>query len=553
MRETNTVEVRGNGKKYRVELDRSKQVLLLDVPGEYEWDLRGNLATTELYPSAAALEDDGGMTSAALLGLKAKQFDDGLYAAVELASSKGLGEFPSRDGWLAAVDEHGAGEGTEILSAAIEMGGGAEATGRGAELVKEFLDDPLRSKPLGFYTWNKELVNAFRRDRMLQTELDPTQAESLRKIVTGPRRTAYTAMLRLNARLTNPLAGADLFEGEGKPALLPPSLAHETELMKKLYGDTSIPEGFNLGDELLERIRSGELDLTPDEDSGWYDHQTYALEAIAAPDRMPEGEHLELSDSYRRALDGLFKALLASTRETHVKQLEVTHNGAALDLRRPLLHITPNLTTEPLPSYYLRRARSYAFIREVLVEAFGGDALSKMHRLTAEGPLDMALADELDSVLRLFCGAYLTSAAEIGLAPVLDDRLPSAETAQQLYDGWREKIGKDPDLGHDVRMMVPVFYDIERKKTKVWAVLGLATFPLVARFKVPPKVVAVHGPLFSFSRPKLEFESERYSVPYLATAEVYVDRILDREELCALCDENRSYDAIVAALQDTGH
>jgi hypothetical protein len=386
---------------------------------------------------------------------------------------------------------------------------------------------------------------------MLQTELEPTEAESLRKVVTGNRRAAYALMLRLNARLTNPSAGADLFEGKGKPAVLPPSLAHETELGKKLYGDKPIPDGFNLADELLERIRSGELDLTPDEDSGWYDHQTYALEAIAAPERMPEGKHLELLDSYRSELHGLFKALLALTRETHVKQLEEPLFGEAYT--PPLLRITPNLTTEPLPSYYLRRARSYLFIRDVLVEAFGDDALSKMNRLSAEGPLDVALADELESILGLFCGAYLTSASEIGLAPVLDDRLPSAETARQVYAGWREKIGDDPDLGRDVRMMVPVFYDIERKKTKVWAVLGLATFPLVARFKVPPKVVAVHGSGVDLFKPKVEFESERYSVPYLATAEVYVDRILDREELCALCDKHESFDAIVAALQGAGH
>jgi hypothetical protein len=551
MGETNTVELRANGKKYRVELDRSEQILQLEVPKYYGWDLPEALALTRLYPSAAALAELGGMTSAALLGLKAKQFDDGLYAAVELAVSQGLGEFPARDAWLTAVDEGGAGEGAAILSAAIEMGGGAEATGRGARLVREFLADPKRSKPIGFYSWNKELVNAFRRDRMLQTELEPTEAESLRVIVTGNLRAAYDAMLRLNARLTNPSAGADLFEGKGKPAVLPPSLAHETELGKKLFGDKPIPDGFNLADEMIRRMRSGELDLTPDEDSGWYDHQTYALEAIAAPERMPEGQHLELLDSYRRELDGLFKALLALTRETHVKQLEQPRLGAAFT--PPVSGIRANLTTEPLPSYYLRRARSYAFIRDVLVEAFGDDALSKMDRLTAEGPLDVTLYDELESILGLFYGAYLTSASEIGLAPVLDDRLPSAETARQVYAGWREKIGDDPDLGRDVRMMVPVFYDIERKKTKVWAVLGLATFPLVARFKVPPKVVAAHGSGVDLFKPKLEFESERYSVPYLATAEVYVDRILDREELCALCDKHESFDAIVAALQGAGH
>jgi hypothetical protein len=127
MRETNTVELTANGKRHRVELDRSEQVLQLDVPKYCRWDLLGALTLVRLYPSAAALVELGGMTSVALLGLKAKQFDDGLYAAVELAVSQGLGRFPARGAWLTTVDEGGAGEGAAILRAAIEMGGGAKA------------------------------------------------------------------------------------------------------------------------------------------------------------------------------------------------------------------------------------------------------------------------------------------------------------------------------------------------------------------------------------------------------------------------------------------
>ena len=42
---------------------------------------------------------------------------------------------------------------------------------------------------------------------------------------------------------------------------------------------------------------------------------------------MPEAQRLKLDESYRKELVGLFKALLALTRETHIKQLEVPMVG----------------------------------------------------------------------------------------------------------------------------------------------------------------------------------------------------------------------------------
>ncbi len=44
---------------------------------------------------------------------------------------------------------------------------------------------------------------------------------------------------------------------------------------------------------------------------------------------MPEGKHLALDESCRKELIGLFKAVLALTRETHIKQVEVPMAGAA--------------------------------------------------------------------------------------------------------------------------------------------------------------------------------------------------------------------------------
>ena len=63
---------------------------------------------------------------------------------------------------------------------------------------------------------------------------------------------------------------------------------------------------------------------------------------------------------------------------------------------KPPIWINPGLTVEPLPSLYSRRAAGYRFIRSVLEEAFGAEALQEMHRLTPEGASARSLADELD-------------------------------------------------------------------------------------------------------------------------------------------------------------
>src|SRR5262249_39379532 len=146
-------------------------------------------------------------------------------------------------------------------------------------------------------------------------------------------RSIYEGMLLLAEHLTNPLAGPDLRpalaaldKGEAPTwptglAFLPPSRAHETDLIMRLNDDRTIPEGFNLADAMIDRIRAGTLSLAPRPNSGWYDHQTWALEPLVVPERMPEAPRLRLDESYREQLVALFKGLLAMTRETHVKQL----------------------------------------------------------------------------------------------------------------------------------------------------------------------------------------------------------------------------------------
>jgi len=438
------------------------------------------------------------------------------------------------------------------------------------DTTEEFLKDSLRSKPIGFYTWSEELGSIFRQDRMLQTELKGKEGiEALVKILKEDRSacSTYEAYLSLVAKLTNPLVYPDLRGliitlGHGKPDapskgiyFFPPSRSHETELIKQLHANQPIPEGFSLVDEMIKRIQEGSLQLKPTAESGWYDYQTWALEPLVIPEKMPEASHLDFVESYRKQLLELFKGILALTRETHIKQLEIPLAGAAaLHPSKPIIHIYPELNTEPLTTMYLRRSESYRFIRTVIEKTFGSEALAKMHRITITGPVQENLDGELRLMEALFYGAHVAVCQEIGMP--FSNSLPlesgkGAEAEAAKYQTWRASLKNDPDLGRDVRMMVPVFYDVLRKKTKAWVFLGWSSRPLTVSFAEAPKAKVFNraGDEIGTESVNLLFHSTRHELAYPVTAEVYVGTILNRDEFRRVCDKYKTRSVILANLK----
>ena len=160
-----------------------------------------------------------GFVCAALLAQKAKQFDDGLYAAVEEALQTGpdgkrdlLRRLRER---LTAAGARDAG--TEVIEAAARLGAAPGPTPAVIEpavvrRLAAFEADPKRSKPLGFYPWTHQLKQVFRQDRMLQTGLSVTEAKSVVEALRADpvARATYVRLLRCYERLTNPYAYRDL-------------------------------------------------------------------------------------------------------------------------------------------------------------------------------------------------------------------------------------------------------------------------------------------------------------------------------------------------------
>jgi hypothetical protein len=118
-------------------------------------------------------------------------------------------------------------------------------------------------------------------------------------------------------------------------------------------------------------------------------------------------------------------------------------------------------------------------------------------------------------------------------------------------------------------MMVPVFYDLQRRKTKVWAFLGWRTVPVDVDYRTRPVVLGVDRdqspeptdrrsalrrkfrsqPEQPAGPPPVEFSGDRYEFAVPVMAEVYVERLLDRDEFRRHCDRYGTRDAILANLR----
>ena len=584
--------------RYTLQLDLSKQKLLLDI-ADYSENTSFSEEEPVLYPTLEGAIRPNSFISASIISAKAKQFDDGLYAAVEIAAQEGTGNFDGKKVLLANIYEilkESDGENESycrafILSAA-ELGGQELEKDKVIEvqaedIKKEFLSNPLKSKLIGFYTWTDELGDIFRQDRLLQYrfcqgnyEEEEQYADIITKnssslaeaLVKSDKKDTYVEYIELVEHLTNPLLEEvsdfrPLIDEDYKSkksnnvyAFFPPSRSYETVLMKKLFSPTDkIPDDFILADRLIEEVQAGNLNLTPGENSGWYDYQTYSLEPLVLPEKFPEAKKLRYSESYKDELLEFFKSFLALMRETHTKQMEIpcmeTYGEMSIVDPKPVMTIRPELSIEPLVTYYLRRAYSYNFIHQVLINTFGEEGLKEMHRLTPDGAVKENLNQELTHMERLFYGAAWLSSYEIGIEPVLPTGYEPAvnkNISLKTVMDWMKNIDKDTDITKDNRMMVPVFYNIQKGQTKVWVFLGYGVEELNVSFSSYPGVTVFDksGKELSSGDVDIEFSSATKNLICPVFAELYVDEILNREEFQTLCDKYSTSEEITVCLKE---
>jgi hypothetical protein len=89
--------------------------------------------------------------------------------------------------------------------------------------------------------------------------------------------------------------------------------------------------------------------------------------------------------------------------------------------------------------------------------------------------------------------------------------------------------------------MVPVSVDPRTSRTHVFAFLGWVRRPLGVWFSRPPKVVE--------SPARVVFGGETHALDTPVVVEMWVDRLLDRDELRELCERHRTRGRIMRAIQ----
>ena len=562
-------------------VNQTEAVIRLDIPLAKPDRDQHLLVLHPSYSVAVSTRDV--LPSVNLIDGKAKQFDDGLYAAIDLALFQGVadkrfGHIRLIQRLLAAVDQESSA--AAYLAAGLTLGGIETEIAKDSErlaMIRKFEETPALSKPIGFYTWNESLVRCWQFMRFFQTPLnesDPVVGELATALQADPELASECQRAaQFYARLTNPLTRltiSDLIEAdvssstaldtlrssrgialtETGASLFPASTSRETELFKKLF-PVGVPDGADLMRELIRRIRSGEVDLTPRENSGWYDHQVYALETMLLPELGDEHHKLLLTKPYKKRMLEAFQALITKRRETHVRQGDVKTAASA----RPsqLESISPRLRIEPCPSYYLRTARSYAFLQSFLIASLGEETLKQLHGLRKEGNRPDDLASELSTQRDLFYGLYFVSCDDIGHPPTIAaDEVTDPNHCYEAALAWLKQVAEraDPDLAVDTRVAVPIYVDPIKNTTRLWVTLGVRLTRLETSYVRPPRIKPANetGEWEVVTPDMLENADYLIAVDEFGEVEIPTLAPPTREELRQLCDAQKTKEKILEAL-----
>jgi len=598
-------------------INKSAAVIGLDMEPVAEAEQAVNDLLFATYKDAIAYANDHDIAlvpSVQMVDHKAKVFADDFYGSIERylqneASALGGGKrvlFAALLEQLVrrADADPAARAAAARVAAGLRLGGvpvtdlPPEIDATAAKLADAFRATPLKSKPIGFYAESEDLSAIFRQDRFYQDPIDPPQVCAMaRVLMENPAlRRQYKAVLRTYARLTNPPArfsvddaaehtaaldtpaalqqalmgsakwqalckrGADREPGGPSVQLLPFSTSKENELFATLYNVSGeLPKG-NIMNALIQAVRSGKLDLTPDEESGWYDYQIHALEALLVPERGQEGVKLFLSETYKKRLIEAFKTILTKKRELHAKQVGLlkARGGGP---QKPFI-IAPVLSLEPTATYYLRTARGLRFVSNALAAIHGEGALGAA-RLSNGQPLGKSA----ERMIALFYGLYLRVCDEIGMKPVLLwDEMPEPmqANARQTAAAWLQERDTDPCYETDVRFIVPGLSNERGSRVRYWMTCGVRLAKLKAEYVKRPtlrfadvetgKLLEELGPDSESGYLKEIPISYKYAPTRLwLPVEVFAEadgsaEPMTRKEFRALCDGCRTKEEIVAAV-----
>ncbi|MCK4247146.1 MAG: hypothetical protein KAX04_01245 [Methanomicrobia archaeon] len=526
-----------------VYLDKSEAILGLDI-AQYTDD--EEKISQKLYPDyITAMKEIAAMDgyfipSVEMINGKLKQFNDRWYAGIEEALQTQIIEtWTGKQLFLkqlyGELGRLGFTEAQVFIGAAIKLGDPSfEISGDTSNdvdaLINDFLDNEFLSKPVGFYTWNDTLRSIFKQDRFLQLIFDVT-IPSEQKIVyqiaralkeDSPLRDSYETIIKVSQVMTNPhyvpstlvllsytTLNEDIFSrfisDHGKYiAIIPSSASKETKLFETLTEEELTK---NLMEIFIDRIRSGEIDLTPTENSGFYDYQTYALEPFLLPEKAEENNRVFLTAKYKERLVNAFKTIMTKNRETHIKTLEI---GGIASVEEPPAGI-PLLRFEPQITHLLRLIDAYQFLKMELTNTLGVTFLESTYSIDSQGEKSsISILRELENTINLLSGLVVLSCEDLGHETDLKEHGISKDPAElkNIALEWLDNIETDPDLAQDTRVVVPVCigllgfcpndyswfntYTDETVTKFYWATIGVRPVKLKVWYVKEPKVYKIY-------------------------------------------------------------
>ena len=273
---------------------------------------------------------------------------------------------------------------------------------------------------------------------------------------------------------------------------------------------------------LMAAIRSGEINLAPDPDAGFYRYRWFALETLAAPGKAPETRKLQLSADYQRRWERAFAAGFTEGRSGLIKRFPILTMGGR-DPGTIRVDLAPEFTAEPAPVVYLRLARAYRMLDQGLSAALGEETWLQL-RDAADQPLAAGLRQWCDTLHGLALIVY----REVGQPPEIlaSETALDRSAAETAARAWCATLETDPDVNRDARLLVTLAND-NAGSYRCPAVLGVRLEPVEYSW--------VEGPIVpGFVEATLV--PARYWLASPLTATVTVTAIPSPEEFRKRCD-----------------
>lgn len=358
-------------------------------------------------------------------------------------------------------------------------------------------------KPIGFYTWTRQLSSIYSRDRILQqpflhhgveamlvlfaileedTLLKKAYFDDLNRfaLLNGVPKFDFAKEIDSAGKISGfievlddsiALRNLQMRLEMKKMTFIPSAYTPEDRFLDSKSGDGDGEEG--IMDPFVGAIAKGKVDLTPGTNGSWYEYQQYALEPLLL---FSDRAKINRLHGYIEKLKMTFASLYAAHRETHaLGGYGIGYGGDEGNyFNKIALMIKPVCRIEPLPEVYLRTSTAYDRLAAIMKTKYNEVPFKGM-RPDSTNVLTYAF-EEVSYLSDLYYGFYLVSCEDIGMQPQKTSK--DQKTLAALAEDFLFKISTDNDLKQDIRFMLPITSITDNPESNspwFWVVDGIDT------------------------------------------------------------------------------